>query len=140
MFGFSWSELLIIAVIALITVGPNDLPRAMKTAARWVRAAQKLAREFQGHVDDLVRQAELEELRDTIKKANASSLNSTVESLVDPNREISSALTPPDIAPASLVEEPESEGKDAEKPATLPSPGGPLVGPPPSKPEMPYDL
>ena len=80
MFGFSWSELLIIGIVALVTVGPNDLPKAMKTAARWMRAGQKLAREFQSHVDDLVREAELDELREKARAVASMSLTSHLES------------------------------------------------------------
>jgi sec-independent protein translocase protein TatB len=93
MFGFSWSEILIIGVVALVLIGPNDLPRAMKTAARWMSAGRKLAREFQSHVDDLVREAELEELREKARKLAMQPLSSHLESMVDPNREIAQSLT-----------------------------------------------
>jgi sec-independent protein translocase protein TatB len=95
MFGFSWSEILIIGVVALVFIGPNDLPKAMKTAARWMSAARKLAREFQGHVDDLVREAELDELRDQARKLAAQPL-AHLESLVDPDREIAKGIAAPD--------------------------------------------
>ncbi|HLG88944.1 MAG TPA: Sec-independent protein translocase protein TatB [Alphaproteobacteria bacterium] len=100
MFGFSWSEIIIIAVVALVVVGPKDLPRAMRTAARWMRAGQKLAREFQSHVDELVREAELEELREKVQKAATTPLASHVEAIVDPDRELTSALTMPDTLAA----------------------------------------
>ncbi len=96
MFGFSWSEILIIGVVALVFIGPNDLPKAMKTAARWMSAGRKLAREFQGHVDDLVREAELDELREQARKLAMTPLSSHIESMVDPDKEISKALAPPD--------------------------------------------
>ena len=96
MFGFSWSEIIIIAVVALVVVGPKDLPRAMRTAARWMRAGQKLAREFQSHVDELVREAELEELREKVQKAATTPLSSHVEAIIDPDRELKSALDMPD--------------------------------------------
>ena len=96
MFGLSWSEIIIIAVVALVVVGPKDLPRAMRSAARWMRAGQKLAREFQTHVDELVREAELEELREKVQKAATTPLAAHVEALVDPDRELTSALTMPE--------------------------------------------
>jgi len=95
MFGFSWSEILIIGVVALVFIGPNDLPKAMKTAARWMSAARKLAREFQGHVDDLVREAELDELREQARKLATQPL-AHLESLVDPDREIAKGIAAPD--------------------------------------------
>jgi sec-independent protein translocase protein TatB len=95
MFGFSWSEILIIGVVALVFIGPNDLPKAMKTAARWMSAARKLAREFQGHVDDLVREAELDELRDQARKLATQPL-AHLESLIDPDQEIAKGIAAPD--------------------------------------------
>lgn len=65
--GIGWSELLMIAVIAIVVVGPKDLPRLMSQAGRWMRAARKLASEFQGHVEQLAREAEIAELRDKAK-------------------------------------------------------------------------
>ena len=106
MFGFSWSEIIIIAVVALVVVGPKDLPRAMRTAARWMRAGQKLAREFQTHVDELVREAELEELRDKVQKAAATPLSAHVEAIVDPDRELAGALSVPETLAASPAAEP----------------------------------
>jgi sec-independent protein translocase protein TatB len=96
MFGFSWSEILIIGVVALVFIGPNDLPRAMKTAARWMSAGRKLAREFQGHVDELVREAELDELRDQARKLAMTPLSTHIQSFVDPDQEIAKGLAAPD--------------------------------------------
>jgi sec-independent protein translocase protein TatB len=96
MFGFSWSEILIIGAIALVVIGPNDLPRAMKTAARWMSAGRKLAREFQTHVDDLVREAELDELRDQARKLAMTPLSEHIENVVDPDKEIAKGLAAPD--------------------------------------------
>jgi sec-independent protein translocase protein TatB len=95
MFGLSWSEILIIGVVALVLIGPNDLPRAMKTAARWMSAGRKLAREFQGHIDELVREAELEEFREKARKIAMRPVSSHIESILDPNRELADALSPP---------------------------------------------
>jgi sec-independent protein translocase protein TatB len=95
MFGFSWSEILIIGVVALVLIGPNDLPRAMKTAARWMSAGRKLAREFQGHVDDLVREAELDELREQARKLAMQPLSGHIQNAIDPRRELADALSPP---------------------------------------------
>jgi sec-independent protein translocase protein TatB len=96
MFGFSWSEILIIGVVALVFIGPNDLPRAMKTAARWMSAGRKLAREFQGHVDELVREADLDELREQARKLAMTPLSSHIETFVDPDKEIAKGLAAPD--------------------------------------------
>ncbi len=96
MFGLSWSEILIIGVVALVCIGPNDLPRAMKTAAKWMSAGRKLAREFQGHVDDLVREAELDELREQARKLAMQPM-AHIQNVVDPKRELADALSVPQL-------------------------------------------
>jgi sec-independent protein translocase protein TatB len=67
----------------------------MKTAARWMSAGRKLAREFQGHIDELVREAELEEFREQARKIAMRPVTSHIESILDPNRELADALSPP---------------------------------------------
>ncbi len=119
MFGLAWSEILIIGVVALVVVGPKELPRAMRTAARWMRAGQKLAREFQGHVDELVREAELEELREKIQKAASEPLSSHIASALDPGGVMAEALNPPEglIVPPTIAptpSEPETPAIPAE--------------------------
>ena len=124
MFGLSWSEILIIGVVALVVIGPNDLPRAMKTAARWMSAGRKLAREFQSHVDDLVREAELEELREKARKLATQPLSSHLEAMVDPNREIAQSLT-------------QSEAYQAMMTGQIPSPAAETAVPPIEPPAVP---
>lgn len=55
--------MLVIAVVAIVVIGPKELPRALRTAGQWLGKARGLARDFQRHVDDMVRESELEELR-----------------------------------------------------------------------------
>ena len=118
MFGFSWSEILIIGVVALVVIGPNDLPRAMKTAARWMSAGRKLAREFQGHVDDLVREAELDELREQARKLAMTPLSQHIETFVDPDQEVAKGLAAPDNLHELLSGAPTVT--PVEEPAALP--------------------
>ncbi|MEQ9530061.1 MAG: Sec-independent protein translocase protein TatB [Parvibaculaceae bacterium] len=63
MFDIGWSELLILAAIAIIFVGPKDLPRMMRTIGQYVGKVRAMARDFQSSFEDLARETELEELR-----------------------------------------------------------------------------
>lgn len=56
------TELLLVAVVALVVIGPKDLPRAMRFVGNWVGKARGMARHFRSGIDEMVRQAELEEL------------------------------------------------------------------------------
>lgn len=63
MFDIGWSELLALVVIAIVFVGPKDLPRMMRTAGQYVAKVRAMAREFQSSFEDLARESELEDLR-----------------------------------------------------------------------------
>ena len=63
MFDIGWSELLLVAVLAIVFVAPKDLPRAMRTLGQLLAKARSMAREFQQSFEDLARETELEDLR-----------------------------------------------------------------------------
>jgi sec-independent protein translocase protein TatB len=68
MFDFAWSEIALIGVVALIAIGPKDLPVAIRTVAQMVKKARRMAGEFQTHVDEMVREANLDEVRGQINE------------------------------------------------------------------------
>jgi sec-independent protein translocase protein TatB len=67
MLDLGWSELLIIGVVALIVVGPKDLPKMLRTLGQYAGRAKAIARDFQRSMDDAARQADIEELREVKK-------------------------------------------------------------------------
>lgn len=80
MFDIGWSELLVIAVIAIVVVGPKDLPRMMRNIGRYVGKAKSMARDFQSQFDDMVRDTELEDVRKSISDITSGSpANSILE-------------------------------------------------------------
>ena len=60
---FSWQHIIILVVIALVVVGPKDLPRLMRMAAKWVRKGKSVADGLRKNLDELTRTAELDGLR-----------------------------------------------------------------------------
>jgi sec-independent protein translocase protein TatB len=62
MFGIDSSEFLLIALVALVVIGPKDLPKAMRVLGYWVGRARGVARQFRSGFDSMVREAELEEM------------------------------------------------------------------------------
>lgn len=66
MLDIGWSEFLVIGVVALIVIGPRDLPVAMRTAGRYVNRARSMAREFREGLDDIAKEADVKDIQNTI--------------------------------------------------------------------------
>jgi sec-independent protein translocase protein TatB len=94
---FGWSELMLIGVIALIFIGPKDLPKALRVAGFWVRKARTLSREFQSSVEQMIREAELDEMRQELKKATEIDLDKEFRQAVDPTGSLAESLKPPEL-------------------------------------------
>lgn len=99
MFDFSWSELALIGVVALVVIGPKDLPRVMRTVGLWVGKARAIAREFQSSLDQMIRESELEEMRKSVERASNVNLAREIERAVDPAGELQRGLEPPSSPP-----------------------------------------
>jgi sec-independent protein translocase protein TatB len=126
MFDFAWSELALIAVVALIVIGPKDLPRVMRTVGQWTRRARAIAREFQGSLDQMVREAELDEVKRHIDRASSFNVENEIRGVIDPTGDLHRSLNDPVMAnpladPVKPVERTELAEHPAET-ATLPSP------------------
>ena len=70
MFGVDTSELVLVAILALIFIGPKDLPNALRTLGRWVAQIRGMARHFQSGIDAMIREAELEEMEKKWREEN----------------------------------------------------------------------
>src|SRR5207248_8809506 len=126
---FGMSELLLIGVVALVFIGPKDLPKALRVAGFWVRKARTLSREFQTSVEQMIREAELDEMRQELKKASEIDLEKQFRETIDPTGSLAESLKPPELpkfsdadVPAAPVPEaqpqPAAEMPAAEMPAT----------------------
>jgi sec-independent protein translocase protein TatB len=140
MFDFAWSEIAVLGVIALVVIGPKDLPKALKTAGFMVRRARGMAREFQNSVDDMIRDSELQEIREQAAKAAGVDLNQALHNVVDPGGEIRSAMAEP-LGGAPLAQEappppPMVEGSAIGElpPRTVEEPGHSILKPEDVKP------
>lgn len=85
---FGFLELMLIAIVALIVVGPNDLPRLMRSAGQFVAKARRMAGEFTAAFDQMARESEMEEMR---KEIEALKKNNPVADL---KKEIDDAVAP----------------------------------------------
>jgi sec-independent protein translocase protein TatB len=116
---FGWSELMLIGIVALVVIGPKDLPKALRVAGFWVRKARTLSREFQSSVEQMVREAELDEVRQELKKASEIDLDKEFRQAVDPTGDLGESLKPPELPDFSR---PAAAATDVgEQPAAAPA-------------------
>jgi sec-independent protein translocase protein TatB len=121
MFDFSWSELALIAVVALVVIGPKDLPRVMRVVGYWVRQARSVAREFQGSVEQMMREAELDEVKKHFDKATNFDVEHEIRNVVDPGGELEHSLSDPLLA-NPLIDQPKPAAETQPETAAVPVP------------------
>lgn len=94
MLDIGWSEMAVVAVIALVIIGPKDLPRIMRQAGKWAGKARSIAREFRNSLDDMVRESELADVKKDIEVAASYDIKKEVENTVDPTGVLTPNLDP----------------------------------------------
>jgi sec-independent protein translocase protein TatB len=128
MFDIGWSEMMVILVVALIVIGPKDLPRVARNVGRWVAKARGMAREFQNQLEEMAREAELDKVKQEIEKAGRTDVKRAIEKTIDPKGELGRAFDPsaengaskPSDKPATSPRKPAAAS--GQKPATEPEP------------------
>jgi sec-independent protein translocase protein TatB len=119
MFDIGWGELVVIGIVALIAIGPKELPTVLRTLGQFMGKVRRMASEFQGQFQEAMREAEMADF-----KKQAEDLKSSVSDLTsfDPmastKKEIESAFVMPEVGTAS---EPSTDAAPAV-PAALPEP------------------
>lgn len=130
MFDIGWSEIAVIAVVALIAIGPKELPGVLRMVGQWMGKARKMAAEFQGQFQEAMREAEMADLKksfDEVKEAASgfaggnimTSLQKDVTSALridDPDKPMDPQVATSNETAASLTSEPATPHDDA--PAT----------------------
>ncbi len=94
MLDIGWSEFFIVAVLALIIVGPKDLPKALRGVTKVMRKARGLAREFQSGVDEMIREAELDDIKKEMNAARTFDPVDAVKKEVDPGGTLTEDFDP----------------------------------------------
>lgn len=125
MFDLAWSEILVIAVVALVVIGPKELPLLLRNVGQWIRKARSLASEFQSGIDQMARDAEIAELRKQVEQAKDYATGKIEpEKFIDPDGEIrrvleNSQVPPP---PEPVIEALPAESTAANIPVDEPAP------------------
>ena len=121
MFGIDSPELLVIAIVALVVIGPKELPAMLRSWGKWMAKMRGMASEFRGHVDEMVRQSELDDVKKQLEAVPGLDLQS-----LDPTKQIK-----------SMIQEGVAEGEKAlsEAKAQIEAPTGTPIDNPLAEPE-----
>jgi sec-independent protein translocase protein TatB len=126
MFDIGWSELLVIAVVAIVVVGPQDLPKLMRSVGHYAGKLRRAASDFQRQFEDAMRESEIEEMRKSLENVRAETTSLDLKARIDkpvmlpkPARgeaESSAAKRPPQApAPKRAPAKPKRAGTKAAK-------------------------
>jgi sec-independent protein translocase protein TatB len=119
MIDIGWSEMAVVALVALLILGPKELPQAMRMAASWVKKARSVTREVQSGINDMIRDAELEDARKAVQSAQPGNIEKAIGDAVDPSGSVSESLS--DVE--KETRKAETEAKSAVKNDAAPSAG-----------------
>jgi len=111
MFEVGWSELLVIALVAIVVIGPKDLPRVMRVVGQWSGKVKRMAREFQGQFNEALREAELDGVKESLDEIRGLNPMSAIKKQLDPIQAALASPTP--IAKPAPEPVPPSMGQDA---------------------------
>ena len=119
MFDIGYSELLLIAIVTIVVVGPKELPNLLRTVGKWTGKARSMARQFRSGFDAMVRDAEIEEMNKQWAAHNQTIMAATPDltDLPEPERDSDldaiADLPPPAPAPEPAPEPPPAKPKRA---------------------------
>lgn len=135
MFDIGWQELFIVGLITIIVVGPKELPRVLRTATLWIKKIKGMAREFQDGLEDLAREADLDDLQKEMQASAGFDLEGELETTIDPGGELGDAVRElGDVAKDEPDSKPKPKSKSKSKPvADVPDGDAPDATPPAGK-------
>ncbi|WP_298673037.1 Sec-independent protein translocase protein TatB [uncultured Sphingomonas sp.] len=124
MLDFNFSEWAVVALVALVVIGPKDLPKAMRVLGYWVGRARSVARQFRSGFDEMIREAELAEMEKKWKEENARIMEMHPPSPPEMIEHAPAAPAAPDTEDAApvMVEKPVVAAPPEAGPADTPAP------------------
>lgn len=137
MFDIGWTELLVIAVVLIVVVGPKDLPPMLRAFGKMTQRARKVAGEFRAQFDEALREAELDDVRQTLSDAQKLNPVNSLREAMNPLRQMGNEIKA-DLQKASAAPENKTEVPPAAVSAPTPSmslPETPPLVPVPAPPE-----
>ena len=136
MFDIGWSELLLIGIVALIAIGPKELPGALRTLGQWMAKIRRMASEFQGQFQEAMREAEIDQLKKDMDEMAAKAKDYThFDPIEDVRRDIEKSVgdLPSLDQPSTTTESTDASANTppADQPQSLGEAAAPL--PPPAE-------
>jgi sec-independent protein translocase protein TatB len=122
MFDIGWSELVVIAVVALIAIGPKELPGVLRMVGQWMGKARRMAAEFQGQFQEAMREAEMADLKkgfDEVREAATGITSGNV--MTSLQKDVNDALQIGDIEKPAEAKPADGEPADASAALTPPT-------------------
>src|SRR5712692_1615783 len=120
MFEIGWGELLVIGVVALIAIGPKELPAVLRTVGQWMGKIRRMASEFQGQFQEAMREAEMDDLKKQVDEMTDTAKSYTnFDPIGSVRNEIESAMAE---KPAAASDTAAPTVPDAPPPAATPAP------------------
>ncbi|QFT77033.1 Sec-independent protein translocase protein TatB [Erythrobacter sp. THAF29] len=130
MFDIGAAELLVIVIVAIIVIGPKEMPRAMRTAGRWIGQVRRVSAHFRTGIDAMVREAELEDMEKKWKAQNEEIMRRSAANAEADKGEPVMTGPPPvegDSGPDPMADDPVPEGPPQPKKADDAAPELPLA-------------
>jgi len=133
MFDIGWSELVVIAVVALIAIGPKELPAVLRTVGQYMGKIRRMASEFQGQFQEAMREAEMADLKKSVDEmTDVAKGFSDFDPLASVKKEVDSFTADPLATTSTASASPEAAAPDTPAPmssdATIPQ-SSPAIAP-----------
>lgn len=121
MFDVGASELLLIVIVAIVVIGPKDLPLALRTAGRWIAKVRRVSGHFRAGIETMIREAELEEMERKWREQNEAIMKAHPQE--PPEASAEAGLLPPPASKAeAMTRQAEADAEQASPQLPLPPP------------------
>jgi sec-independent protein translocase protein TatB len=138
MFGLNWGEVLVIGIVALIAIGPKELPTVLRTLGQWMGKVRRMANEFQSQFNEALREAEFADLKKHADEISTSvSEIGQIDPIGDVQKDVEDAFADTPALDAPVEPAAEAAAESVATPAVLPNADSPLpeiAAPPPEPP------
>jgi len=121
MFDLSWSHIFVVLVVAIVVIGPKDLPRVLRTVGKWTGKVKRMAREFQDQFNEALREAELDTMQKEVEELAKVDLSDVDAELAKTNTDIMTKLNTSTTEPTASTGEPTPPPPSAEAASAPPA-------------------